>query len=657
MNKRAWVWTLLIALSLLTIPQLNSHLTTTLRIPHSPSDQAQSLLSREFGEDIEGTFTVIYRFKSASKSEIEGFADVVSTAASQIPGAKVQTTRALGGYFFALIQTPMKLTQASEYTGQLRKYLTENGMAGSLVGGPPAIKHDVTPVLNQDLLRGELIGVLCALVLLVSLIGFSRTLLIPLLFALSVTALSLALVYLYSLVHPMSLYLPNIVALIALGLSIDYSLLLIYRYRSARGRGLQHHEAIAETENTASRTVAISASLVALALVVGLLIDIPFIRSITLGALFIPLMSLIVTTQLAPILLNRFADNESRGWLSDWQQRWARAISQRALRYPKRSMILALVLLAPLLIASISISLTPSSLTTLPKGLESEKALSLVTERLGEGVITPHILLIHVIQGGVTAQSQEGLESRLQSLKGVLATSSERKESYLKIYVVTVNRLGSPADQSFVEKLRNLDLNEFGINDGSLYLAGAPAQGYDLLRAIEGRIGWIIGTIVLLFFIVLRKYFSSSVLAIKALVMDGLSLIAVIGALVLATRYGVGTYALDQIEAWALLLTLTILFGLSIDYELFIVSRIREAHDRGLSDHDAISEGLEETSIVVTAAGLILISALTGFIFGHFPGVQQLGIGLLIGILLDISIIRLLLLPATMALLGRWNWK
>lgn len=654
MNKRVWVWALLIAISLLTIPQLNSHLTTTLRIPQSPSDRAQELLSREFGENIEGTFTVIYRFKSATKSEISDFSHIVSEAALQIPGSRMEISRALGGYFFALIQTPMNLTQASEYTQQLRAYLREHGMSGSLVGGPPAIKHDVTPVLNQDLLRGELIGLFCAIVLLISLIGFSRTLLIPLLFALAVTSLSLALVYLYSLVHPMSLYLPNIVALIALGLSIDYSLLLIYRYRSARSRGLGHDDAILETRNTASKTVVISASLVALSLMVGLVIDIPFIRSITLGALFIPLMSLVVTTELAPSLLARYADNSSRGWLSQGQQKWARSISQRALRYPKGALVLSLALLTPLVIVSTSISLTPSSLTTLPKGLESEQALSLVTSRLGEGVITPHILLV---QADITDQSQEKLESYLQRLKGVLATSSERSGRNLKIYVITLHRLGSQADRSFVEDLRNLNLANFGIAGGALYLAGAPAQGYDLLSSIESRIGWIVGVIAILFFFVLRKYFSSNVLAIKALVMGGFSLIAVIGALVLATRYGIGTYALDQIEAWALLLTLTILFGLSIDYELFIVSRIREAHDRGLNDVDAISEGLEETSIVVTAAGLILISALTGFIFGHFPGVQQLGLGLLIGIFLDITLIRLLLLPATMALLGRWNWR
>jgi RND superfamily putative drug exporter len=129
-----------------------------------------------------------------------------------------------------------------------------------------------------------------------------------------------------------------------------------------------------------------------------------------------------------------------------------------------------------------------------------------------------------------------------------------------------------------------------------------------------------------------------------------------ISALVIVFKFGLGTYQLQQIEAWVLILLFVILFGLSMDYEIFIVSRIREARDRGASNEDAIREGMNSSGTVVTTAALIFITALSGLIFGHFAGLQQLGIGLAIGVFVDATIIRGLLLPSAMVLLGDWNW-
>jgi RND superfamily putative drug exporter len=125
---------------------------------------------------------------------------------------------------------------------------------------------------------------------------------------------------------------------------------------------------------------------------------------------------------------------------------------------------------------------------------------------------------------------------------------------------------------------------------------------------------------------------------------------------VIVFKYGIGTYRLGQIEAWVLILLFAILFGLSMDYEIFIVSRIREAHDRGASNEEAIREGMRSAGTVVTAAALIFISAVMGLATGHFAGLQQLGVGLAVGVIVDATIIRGLLLPSTMVLLGKWNW-
>jgi RND superfamily putative drug exporter len=154
----------------------------------------------------------------------------------------------------------------------------------------------------------------------------------------------------------------------------------------------------------------------------------------------------------------------------------------------------------------------------------------------------------------------------------------------------------------------------------------------------------------------LLRTFRSIVLAAKAIILDLLSIGLSFSTLVIVFKFGIGTYQLEHIEAWVLILLFAILFGLSMDYEIFIVSRMREARDRGASNEESIREGMQASGTVVTAAALIFISALTGLISGHFAGLQQLGIGLAIGVLVDATIIRGLLLPSAMVLLGRWNW-
>jgi RND superfamily putative drug exporter len=161
---------------------------------------------------------------------------------------------------------------------------------------------------------------------------------------------------------------------------------------------------------------------------------------------------------------------------------------------------------------------------------------------------------------------------------------------------------------------------------------------------------------LLITFLILLKTFRSFVLAIKAILLDLISIAASFAVLVLVFKYGIGTYQLDQIEVWVLILLFAILFGLSMDYEIFIVSRIREAWDRGSSNEEAIREGMRNSGTVITAAALIFVTSLSGLITGHFAGLQQLGIGLAAGVLIDSLIIRGLLLPSAMMLLGKWNW-
>ena len=208
-----------------------------------------------------------------------------------------------------------------------------------------------------------------------------------------------------------------------------------------------------------------------------------------------------------------------------------------------------------------------------------------------------------------------------------------------------------------MQQLRDIYIPNAGFPAGTkIYLGGAPAQGVDLLDAIKSSLPMIISLILFITFLILLRTFRSTVLALKAIVLDLISIAAAFALLVLVFKLGFGTYQLEQLEAWVLILLFAILFGLSMDYEIFIVSRMREAWDRGASNEEAIREGMRNSGTVVTAAALIFITALTGLISGHFAGLQQLGIGLAAGVLIDATIIRGLLLPSAMVLLGKWNW-
>jgi RND superfamily putative drug exporter len=290
-----------------------------------------------------------------------------------------------------------------------------------------------------------------------------------------------------------------------------------------------------------------------------------------------------------------------------------------------------------------------------------------VTSKVGVGVITPYEVVIDL---GEKTRAQEVSNLRFEfartiaSNPEVFSVANTEKWPYvdptgrfIRIYIFGQHDLGAPQTVSLVDQLRNEYLPKSGFsNESRIYLGGAPAQGVDLLRTLGDTFPIVVAAILFLTFLILLRTFRSIVLSIKAIILDLLSISFSFSALVIFLKFGFGSYQLQQIEAWVLVLLFAILFGLSMDYEIFIVSRIREARDRGASDMQAIREGMQASSTVVTISALIFISALTGLIFGHFAGLQQLGVGLAIGVLVDATIIRGLLLPSGMVLLGRWNW-
>ena len=677
------IWVLIAITGAYAQANMDKYLTTSLDVPNTQSARANAVLEEHFNENTEGTFTILYKYETSTPKQIEGYKSSITTAASVIPNSVVGMQKAMGGILFSSITTSMSLLDAAGYTNELRKAISAQNLIGAQVTGPPAINHDVSPVLASDLARGKLVAIVVAFLLLILMLGTSIAVIIPLILATASISLVLALVFLLAQKTLMVLYIPNIIELIGLGLAIDYSLLLIHRFRRelSDNHNRDVNEAVVKTIATAGRTVLISGLTFLLVLATLLLVPVPFVRSLGAAGMLVPISSTIAALTLAPALLSFIGQSGARtfGFSGFMGKRdvmagaWAK-IARFVITRPKSVFIGSLAILAILASSLLWLAITPSSLTAIPANLESSQALTMVTHQVGPGIITPHELVIDLGRGNLASTATINtarLNMADELLKNpeifIVATQDaqpffDSSGRFLRLFIIGRHSIGAPESDKLVESLRATNLSNFGFSgETRLYLGGAPAQGVDLIKAILNSFPWIVLLALLLTYILLARAFRSLILPIKAIALDLISTAVAFSTLVVVFRFGFGssllnTYRLDQIEAWVLIFLFAVLFGISMDYEVFLVSRMREARDRGATNNNAIFEGMAHTGGVVTAAAIIFVASVSGLISGHFAGLQQLGVGLGFGVLVDATIIRGLLLPSAMVLLGRWNW-
>ncbi|CAB4533224.1 unannotated protein [freshwater metagenome] len=661
---------------------LSSHLTTSLTVPDSQSESAEKILNDKFHEKSEGYISIIYKFGNANKTELLALKTKIASATTVIPHARVVQQQAIAGNLSTIVASNDSLTRSSEYVTVLRSELARIGLSKALVSGPPAIFHDVKPVLAHDLQKGQITAAIVSVILLVLTLGISWAVFIPLLFAISSVSLTLGILSLLSDRLLLVLYIPNIVELIGFGLAIDYSLLILQRFRqeSHLDPGATIAQLVSRTMATAGRTVVLSGLTVAIALSTLIFIPVPFLRSLGVAGALVPLASILTSLTLMPALLRLLGERVIQtfkfgGFLSHASHTSVvTRISHLLTTKTKSVFVISLLAILALATPLMALHVTPSSLTALPKDLESSRALSYVTDRAGEGIITP-IVVIADLGANKKNSDSEIIASRIETAQiigknpSVLIVAQGNNQPYidpsgryLRIFVFPKESIGSSATQSLVKELTSVTLpNSTLANYATFYLGGAPAQGVDLLNAISDAAPSILFASVLIIFLLLMRAFKSLFIPLKALLLDFISISASIGVLVAMMKFGIGhalfgTYQLPQLEIWVLVFLIAVLLGISMDYEVFIVSRIRESWLQGASNSESVINGFKETIGVVTSAALIFIGAVSGFIFGSFAGLQELGIGLVAAILIDATIIRFLLLPSAMILMGKLNW-
>jgi uncharacterized membrane protein YdfJ with MMPL/SSD domain len=664
--------------------RLSGLLANVFTVPGTQSDRARLILQHNFGERPDGVFTIVFRAKTNGAA----LQHELAAAARLVPTGHASQLKHTAGIFFGEVDTTLDLQQAKGYTDALRRALP-----GAYVTGAPAIQHDLEPVLSHDLRRGEAIAVPIALAILLAVFGLSLAVFLPFLFAACSISGTLAAVYVLAHAFTMVSYVANLVELVGLGLAIDYSLLVVYRFREELARDGDVDSAIVRTMTTAGRSVLFSGVTVAIGLGLLLVMPVPFIRSLGVGGFLVPLASLAAAATLQPALLSLLGARGTRrypvarllrerfrlplpvlrGTVDVEQGLWAR-LARTIMRRPLPFLFAGAALLVAAAIPAAWMHVTPGSISALPGGSDSVRGLTLLRERAGAGALTPTEVVVDTGQGGgVRTRELKRAVKRLMNAtfhdSEAYVTASGPQPPYVdstgryrRVYVVGRHEYGAPQSQALVRRLRNALIPRARFPDRvRVYVGGAPAQGVDYLSRSYTWFPWLVVAALVLTYVVLLRAFRSVVLPLKAVLLNLLSVAAVYGLLVVIFRWGVGAhllglYRVDQIEGWIPIFLFAMLFGLSMDYEVFLVTRMRESWDHGNDNAQAVAHGLERTGRIITAAALVMVAAFSGFVAGRVAGLQEFGVGLALAILIDVTLVRAILVPSLMAVFGRWNW-
>ncbi len=451
-----------------------------------------------------------------------------------------------------------------------------------------------------------------------------------------------------------------LIALIGLGVAIDYALIIVSRWREERTHGASDEEAVQIAMERAGRAVVFSGITVAIGLLALIALPLPFLRSMGYGGMLIPLVSTLVAITLLPVVLAKFGgkldwphrrtdDKASRAWT-----RWAEAVSRR--RWLAAGAGLAVVM--ALVGASFGLQLGSSDANTVAQGGDAKDGLdALVDAGIGEGSLLPHEILID----GSTPPDEVAADlGEVEGIHGAVAPDipTWNQNGTTIVEAIPVPDSGSPEGEDNLEAVR--DTAHAAGSD--VAVGGQPAANADFIDAVYGSFPLMIALIAISTFILLARAFRSILLPIKAIILNVLSIGAAWGVLAIVWQNGNGSELIWGVEAtgsvpsWIPLMVFAFLFGLSMDYEVFILSRMREEYDRTGSTDTAVIQGIARTGRLVTSAALILFLAFMAMASAPGTDVRIMATGLAAGILLDATIIRALIVPAVISLMGRWNW-
>lgn len=638
----------------------------------------------QFGIASETMFIV---FEHVDDEQIEASIAKVDALdlASDITSPLVDASLYTDELSYALLHFDHAEHNMSDVVSQIREAI--DGDEGVMLTGQSAISKDISSASQRDLLVAEGIGLPIAIIVLLLAFGTVVASLIPLIVGLSAVIVSFGIMSIIGQSMDLSVFILNIVPMLGLALSIDFALLFISRFREERKKK-DMSEAITTTIQTAGRAIIFSAFCVFIGLGAMFLIKVDIFRDIAVGGMLIVTGAVLSSITLLPAILIALGERVNKWRLirvkANGADRW-RKFAHAVIKRPVTITIIATVLLCTALLPVVNMELKIPQIDALPESYESREAYELINDtfsldtqspvyviatrengwddleglslikrfedHLTEQALVDEVMTIYALSG---IDSPEMWEQMWQSPMGAeqlspLWESFVQAEDLFVPITLTVDGSSEEA-QNFVRQLAD------SFPDMDFIVGGQAKFNQEIFDEISDKIILVVSVIMISTFIVLMVAFRSLIIPLKAIFMNVIGLAATFGILVYIFQYGHFGLTPGTIALIIPAIVFSLVFGLSMDYEVFLISRMQEEYDKtGDNDHATV-EGLAMTSKIITSAALIMIVLTGAFAIADVMPVKQIGVGIAIAVAIDASIIRLLLVPSLMKLFGKWNW-
>jgi RND superfamily putative drug exporter len=661
-------WLLMFVVGGASASQLSGRLSLDFSLPGQPGDTAEQHLIRTYGTSSFDTYVAVVTVPDGQTvtGDKQQVAKVFDTVEKSLPILRVVDYASTGdrGFIssdgrttFALIQGPLPqsfgpgieaqvgpaLAKAAQSEGY-QSGLTSYGLlsAGGDTSGPSVLVETLLGATGALLV---LIFVFASFLALLPLVIAGVSILTTFILVLALTTFS-----------DVSFVVQFLISLIGLGVAIDYSLLLVSRWREERAHGRSNNEAVVVAMKTAGNAVLASGVTVAISLLALVVVPVPFLRSMGIGGMLIPVVSVTVVLTLLPALLSSIGPRidfprirkegvASRGWSA-----WAAAI----VRHRFIAATVAVLALAVLIVPVFSLKIGTSGVESLARSGPAFQTLQTLNKGgVGTGVLTPVEVLVPAGKAEAAASAARALDS-VQ-----LAVVGGTRDGQSVVDVLPRDETVDSSGTAVVDEIRSTVENA---TNGSAGVTGAGATVEDYFTAVYNKFPYVLALIALITFLLLVRTFRSLLLPIKAVLLNLVSLASVFGAVVFFWQRGHGSDAVFGVSAtgavtfWLPVIIFAFLFGLSMDYEVFILARMREEYDATGETKAAVITGLGRTGRLVTSAALILFFSFAALASSPGTDIKVLGTALGVGILIDATLVRALLVPALVSVLGRWNW-
>ena len=562
---------------------------------------------------------------------------------------------------------------ADALKGAVAKAQASAGGFTTQLFGPASLNDDFTKASEDNLANGEKFGIPAALVILLVVFGAVVAALLPILIGIAAIFVAVGIVALVGQPWPFSFFVTPMISMMGLAVGIDYSLFFVSRYREERQRGADKLGAIEAAGGTASRAVFFSGMTVVLALMGMLLIPNTIFRSLAGGAIFVVLVAVAASMTLLPALLgllgdhiNRLRVHRRRGDAAAKRGGFWDVVTRAVMRRPVVSLVTGVVVLLIPAVFWTQMHTGFAGVSTLPESFESKKGFEALAKDFSGGLSSPVEVAVDASADDPAVRSGVG---QLQALLGTdpfLGPSQVEISPARDLTVVSAPLIGDPASDAAVEAIERVrdDYVPEAFPEGTpgkVVVGGETAFNKDFFEITSEYMPVVFAFVLGLSFILLTVAFRSIVVPVKAILLNLLSVAAAYGLIVLVFQKGVGNdlfgfQQVEAIEAWLPLFLFSVLFGLSMDYHVFLLSRVREHYDQTGDNTESVAYGLRTTASIITGAALIMVAVFSGFAGGELVSFQQMGFGLAAAVFIDATIVRSILVPSSMKLLGTRNW-